>query len=197
MTLPSRDVPPRAMAAFNDMPRAGDSVLVRDPSRSPQPDDDMWRRIAIIAPPHTAFCPLRPLGLSSSAAEAARGIALRLSAPLPPSVHVGSPVRVFATAAYSIYRSSSGDWMLGYTSCAGGSCTTRQPVSGPYLPRLSGGLVFRFYDRAGSETMDRESVRRIDVEVRARTRTVVDAGHVRREQYADSLAISIALRNHP
>jgi type II secretory pathway pseudopilin PulG len=77
----------------------------------------------------------------------------------------GAPVRIVRRGRYSLYRSSEGDWYLGYKRCnaLAPGCSTVQPVSGPYLPYSSsngGGLRFRFVDAFGAAV---PSTRPLDV----------------------------------
>jgi hypothetical protein len=198
ITLPSPSVTrPRGLSAFLTMPRAGDSVLIFDPGKAPEADDDRWDPHVLVADVAGGACPMRPFGLASDVAESA-GIAITVIPPLAEYVVVGSPVRVFRPSTYSLYRGSGATWMLGYSSCAAGVCTARQPLSGPYLPFAAGGaggVAFRFYDRDGAPTGVRSRVARIDVVARAQTGSVLDVGYVRGQRYRDSLAVTIALRN--
>jgi prepilin-type N-terminal cleavage/methylation domain-containing protein len=197
VTLPSaRTARAASLSAFLTLPRPGDSLLVFDPGDTPAPDDDRWHP-HVISYEQGGLCPRRPFGLASDATEAA-GIGMTLAPSLAPSVVVGTPVRFFRPASYALYRGSGSTWMLGYSSCAAGACTARQPVSGPYLPFASGGaggVAFQFFDSGGAPTADRSRVARIDVVVRARSPSPIDVGHVRRQRYQDSLAVSVALRN--
>jgi type II secretory pathway pseudopilin PulG len=185
-------------SAFLAMPRSGDSLLVFDPGEAATADDDAWRAHVLTADPGGGTCPLRPFGLATRAAEVAMGIGIAVAPPLAASVVVGSPVRFFRPVSYSLYRSSSGEWTLGYATCAAGTCRVRQPLSGPYVPFSAGGaggIAFRYFDAAGASTTDRARVARVDVVARARSPSVLDVAHVRGQRYQDSLAVTIALRN--
>lgn len=178
------------------MPRAGDSILIFDPGESPVPDGDRWHPHTLTADPGSAACPMRPLGIAASDAEAA-GIAITVAPPVPQTVPLGAPIRFFIPARYALYRSTSG-WMLGYSACPRGTCGARQPLSGPYMPFASGGtpgLSFRYFDTLGAEMMDPRRVARVDVVARARSASTLDVAHIRGERYQDSLAMPIALRN--
>jgi prepilin-type N-terminal cleavage/methylation domain-containing protein len=188
-----------ALSTFLATPRAGDSVLVFDSGDGAGPDDDRWQLHVVLADPGAGPCPRRPFGLASGATEAA-GIGVTIAPSLGPSVVVGSPVRFFRPASYSLYRGTGSTWMLGYSLCAAGACTGRQPLSGPYLPFArggAGGVAFEFYDRDGARTTDPSRVARIGVVARARSASTLDVGHVRGQRYQDSLAVTVALRNHP
>jgi prepilin-type N-terminal cleavage/methylation domain-containing protein len=198
VTLPStRTTRVASLTTFLILPRAGDSLLVFDPGEAPEPDDDRWHPHVLVADPSGAVCQTRPHGLASDAIEAS-GIVLQVAPPLASSIVVGSPLRFFRPASYSLYRGSGATWMLGYSSCAAASCTVRQPLSGPYVPFASGGeggVAFAYFDARGAPTSDRLQVARIDVVVRARSPSRVQVGHVRGQHYQDSLAITIAIRN--
>lgn len=197
LTLPSVAAEARGLFAFLMMPRVGDSLLIFDPGDSPGADDDRWRAHVLTADPSGGVCPLRPFGLAAHPAEAA-GIAMTVGPPASGSVLIGSPVRFFRPATYALYRGSGAEWMLGYSSCAAGTCSVRQPVSGSYLPFASGGgggLAFEYFDADGAPTTDPRRVTRVDVAARARSASVLDVGHLRRQRYYDSLAVTIALRN--
>lgn len=197
ITLPStRTTRAAPLSAFHTPPRPGDSLLLFDPGDTPAADDDRWRP-HVISSERGAVCPRRPFGLASDATEAA-GIGMTVAPSLAPSVLVGSPVRFFRPASYALYRGGGSTWMLGYSSCAAGTCTARQPLSGPYLPFASGGgsgVAFQFFDREGAPTTDPSRVARIDVVVRARSPSAVGVGHIRGQRYQDSLAVTVALRN--
>jgi prepilin-type N-terminal cleavage/methylation domain-containing protein len=194
-TLPARG---SGISTFLSMPRAGDSLLVFDPGDSATADDDRWRAHVLTADPGGDICPLRPFGLAAHAADVARGIGLAIAPPLTANVLVGSPVRFFRPTAYVLYRSSGAEWMLGYSTCAAGTCRVRQPLSGPYLPFASGGaggIALRYFDAEGIPTNDRSRVARVDVVARARSASVLELAHLRGRRYQDSLAVTIALRN--
>lgn len=197
IALPStRTTRSAPLSAFLAVPRAGDSLLIFDPGDAPGADDDRWHTYLLVADLGSAACPPRPFGLASNAAETA-GIAIAIAPPLTATVPVGSPVRFFRPASYSLYRSGT-SWMLGYSLCAASACTARQPLSGPYLPFASGGaggLVFQYFDAQGTPTSDRSRVTRIDVVARARSASTLDVGHLRGQRYHDSVAMTIALRN--
>lgn len=185
------------LSTFLTSPRAGDSLLVFDPGEAADPDDDRWHPHVLMADPGGGTCPPRPMGLASDPAESA-GFAILVAPPLAQNVIAGSPVRFFRPATYSLYRGSGATWMLGYSACAAGTCSPRQPVSGPYLPFASGGaggVAFAYFDVAGSPTVDPSRMARIDVVARTRSASALDVGHVRGQRYRDSLAVTIALRN--
>ena len=194
---PTRTMRAAPLSAFVTWPRAGDSVLIFDPGGSAGPDDDRWRAHVLLTAGGGTTCPPRPIGLAADAAERS-GITFNVAPPVVTATAVGSPLRFFRPASYSLYRGSGATWMLGYSTCAAGACTARQPLSGPYLPFAgggAGGVSFSYFDREGAVTSDRARVARVDVVARARSLSLLDVGHVRGRRYQDSLAVSIALRN--
>lgn len=198
ITLPStRTARTAPLSTFLTLPRAGDSVLVFDPGEAPESDDDRWHPHVLVADPTGGACPPRPHGLASDGIEAA-GYALQLAPPVAGTIAAGAPLRFFRPATYSLYRSTGATWMLGYSTCAAGTCTARQPLSGPYLPFASGGgsgVTFSYFDAHGAPTSDRSRVARVDVIARARSASTLEVGHLRGQRYHDSLAVTISLRN--
>jgi type II secretory pathway pseudopilin PulG len=150
-------------------------------------------------------CPASTGFTSALDAAAGRtGYAVTLLANPPPDVRRGAPVRFIRRARYSLYRSSDGDWYLGYRRCnpVGPSvCTTIQPVSGPYLPHAqaaSAGVSFRYFDSGGAEIFDAAQstfVARIDVVLRGETARAVSLVGDARQRYRDSAIVSVSPRN--
>ena len=198
LTLPATEGRRAApLSTFLTVPRAGDSLFIFDPGEAPERDDDVWHRHVLTSPPGSGICPPRPFGLAADARES-NGIAIQIAPPLAPTVTIGSPVRFFRPASYSLYRGGGSPWMLGYSSCAEGSCTARQPLSGPYLPfasRGEGGIAFEYFDVDGATTTTPARVARIDIVARAQSTSILEVGHLRGQRYRDSLAVTIALRN--
>jgi hypothetical protein len=110
---------------------------------------------------------------------------------------------------YKLYQAPDGKWYLGYSDF---DVTTLKydeltPVSGPYDAYSAGtgtGLSFRYYDVDGNEiasganATDRARIARVDLIARARTATNVRAAGIQAgldQQYKDSLAVSVMLRN--
>ena len=186
------------LTSFIALPRAGDSLFIFDRGTTHSPDDDTWQRFALAANLAGGFCPRRPIGLAPNDVESTVAVGVALGTPVPITIAVGAPVRFFRPTTYSLYRTSVGDWALGISACAGGSCALRQPVSGPYEAPSSGtakGIVLEYLDDAGAPTTNPGAVARIDVVARTRSSTPLDIAHIRGTRYHDSLATSIAIRN--
>jgi hypothetical protein len=131
--------------------------------------------------------------------------------PVSQYIGVGAPVRIMKQVRYKLYQAADGKWYLGYSDF---DVTTLKyddltPVSGPYEAYASGtgsatGLGFRYYDVDGNEitsgasATDRAKIARVDLIARARTATNVRAAGIQGgvdQQYRDSLAVSVMLRN--
>ena len=132
------------------------------------------------------------------------GYAVTLPFQVDSAIHQGSPIRFIRRGRYSIYRSSDGEWYLGYRRCnaMGPSiCNTIQPVSGPYVSYSrsgAGGLGFRFFDQSGGELTDAalsSQVARVDVVLRGETRRAVSLAGDALKRYRDSIVVSISPRN--
>ena len=131
--------------------------------------------------------------------------------PISRYIKVGAPVRLARRVQYRLYQDPDGKWYLGYSEFDRGLGTFKQlsPVSGPYdpLPSASGmasGLTFRYYDvsgveiPSGSAATDLARIARVDLVVRGRTVGQVGMEGVQngvRQEYRDSLAVSVMLRN--
>jgi len=128
--------------------------------------------------------------------------------PMSSNIKVGAPVRLTRRVQYALFQAGDGRWYLGYAEYDRGLGKFKQlePVSGPFDPRSSGalGLSFRYYRvdgtevAAGADDAARASIARIDLVVRGRTAGQVDIDGVQngvRQEYRDSLAVSVMLRN--
>ena len=127
--------------------------------------------------------------------------------PLSQYVQTGAPVRILRRVRYALYRETDGKWYLGFASWNSGSATYDglAPVSGPYdAYGTAAGVGFRYYDvdgieiASGAGATDRARIARIDLIARARTEANVRAAGIQggvTQQYRDSLAVSVMLRN--
>lgn len=155
-----------------------------------------FRISAVTTSPAATACPATT-GFTSStdAQKLSYGITLTTS---PAGLAAGSPVRLLRRARYSLYRSSEGDWFLGYKRCnaIAPGCSTIQPVSGPYLPYSSsngGGLRFRYLDSLGAVV---PSTRPLDVAaVEIAIRGEVGSSGRSFGRSLDSIIVLVAPRN--
>ncbi|MGI9076559.1 MAG: prepilin-type N-terminal cleavage/methylation domain-containing protein [Gemmatimonadaceae bacterium] len=206
-------IPPVALAvrsgltAWMSAPISGDSLFILDPNGALP---DTYRAHAITANPSTGSCPQSPVGFTKSAAEAAAGVQLTISPALSATIPIGVPIRLVRRVRYSLYRSTADEkWYLGYRDFVGSRTpqwTSIQPVSGPFLPYAAGGaggLRFIYRDSIGTaltSLADANRVRRVDMTVRAQSRTPVRTSGLSGSTngyYSDSVNVTIALRNRP
>ncbi len=129
--------------------------------------------------------------------------------PLSRYIGVGAPVRIVKQVRYKLFNDADGKWYLGYSEYdrSAVSYLNLSPVSGPYDPYdpVSGtGIGFRYYDvdgneiASGADSANRARIARIDLIARARTSANVRAAGIQNgadQQYRDSLAVSVMLRN--
>ena len=195
-------VPPATLAsrsgvtAWTAAPASGDSVLIYDEGASSAISDDAWRPYKITAAPVAASCPTSTK-FTTTAAEAAAGIKLTLSAVLPATSPQGSAMMFFRRAHYGLFVTSAGTTMLGYFDCPAGVCGATTPMAGPFLPYAASGsgVQFSYFDSTGTATTTTTNVARIDVVVRAQTAAPVALAGGARSYVRDSLAFTVSLRN--
>lgn len=114
------------------------------------------------------------------------------------AVAAGAPVRIIRRGRYSLYRSSDGEWYLGYKRCnaVATGCGTVQPVSGPYMPfspATGGGIRFRFLDSLGGVVPATRPLDVVAIEIILRAE-VSETGRVS-GRWMDSVLVSVTLRN--
>ena len=196
-------------------PTAGATVYIYNDSSVAGNEEDRWQKFTLVAVHKDASrCVASFHGIGDLAKE--RPI-LELSStepndattggPLSRYINVGAPIRIMKRVRYALYQASDGKWYLGFstyntTTSAYGNLS---PVSGPYDPYGSAsGLGFKYYDVDGNEiasgatTTEREKIARVDLIARARTSASVRAAGIQagaNQQYRDSLAVSVMLRN--
>ena len=112
---------------------------------------------------------------------------------------------------YKLYQETDSKWYLGYSDYNKGANAYEAltPVSGPYDSYATGsgaapGFKFMYYDvdgieiASGAGQADRRRIARVDIIARARTAGNVRAAGIQAgasQQYRDSLAVSVMLRN--
>ena len=131
--------------------------------------------------------------------------------PISRYVGVGAPVRLMKRVRYKLFQDADSKWYLGYSEYdkATSKYLDLTPVSGPYQAYASGtgatpGFAFRYYDvdgveiASGAGAVDRARIARVDIIARARTGSNVRTEGIQNgvdQQYRDSLAVSVMLRN--
>ena len=198
----SLTIPPQTTSAHSGAsawlraPEYGDSLLIYDHGATNSASDDAWRIHALAAGLTTGTCS----AFTSTAAEAALGHTLSLASPLPSTVASGASIRFFRRARYELYDAANGQGYLGFSDCLATrtpACSTKQPVSGPYIRVGSptSGLLLSYFDSSGASTADPRRVARIDVTTRARSRSAMRLPGRPLGDFTDSLSFSIATRN--
>ena len=194
---PVRSAPAVPLASFATSPQPGDIALVFDQSASSAEDDDRWiaSQITGVAPVSTA-CLTSPL-LDAVADAGASRLRLRLSSALTSTVVPGAFVRVVRRVRYRLYRSSAGEWYLGYTEWDGSAFGVVQPVCGPFASysRRAGesGLALRYFDDSGAQVTSADDAPRI-ARVEVVARSFAGAG-LSQASSTDSQAVTIRPRN--
>ncbi len=155
-----------------------------------------FRIASVSTAPAMSACP-QASGFTASSDMARSAYRISVIGDLAP-IAAGAPVRFVRRGRYSLYRTSDGNWYLGYKRCnaVAAGCGTVQPVAGPYLPyapATGGGLHFRFLDSSGGDV---PSTRPLDVaamEIVFRAE-VSEPGRVA-GRWIDSVLLSVTLRN--
>lgn len=191
------------LSSFNTEPDTGDLAFFY---RSPEGGSG-WERHRLLSFAPTSF--VRGCDVSSPRQPAdpdagQPGYTLSLALPLGPHVRIGAPVKFARRGRYSLYRSSDGDWFLGYRRCnalGSGGCGSIQPLSGPYRPYSSSesktGILFEYFDSDGNRLLPGASpllLGRVDITARSESRQRIRDGG-RMLAFGDSATITIAIRN--
>lgn len=206
------NLPPATLANGNTLtsilaqPDDGDIVMIYG---SPlNATESGWESIGIMSfTPRslTTTCP--PSSGFTTGADATagnQGYSVTLVAPPASAVRKGAPVRFLRRVRYSLYRSSDSKWYVGYRRCAMPplmTCTSIQPVSGPYNAYSAGstsGLAFRYYDETGAELPPASAgfaVARVEIVIRGATSRGVSVTGDSRQIYRDSTIASVSPRN--
>jgi prepilin-type N-terminal cleavage/methylation domain-containing protein len=120
------------------------------------------------------------------------------------AVRKGAPIHFLRRARYSFYRSSDGEWYLGYRRCSVVSpfpCAAIQPVSGPYRPYKAGsppGITFRYFDSSGAQLNDpAQSSRaaRVEIVLRGESAHAIAPTGDTRKVWRDSVVVTVSPRN--
>lgn len=183
------------LAAFFDVPDADDqiSAFLEDTTAA----DGTWLTLHVAAAPVAGGC--TTFGSTSGAWM----FPLREQLPVP----AGTALRFLRPLRLSLYRASDGRWYMGARDWNGASqrFNTIQPVAGPlqpYSPGADSGLRFSYFDATGGElaapvaqTTQIASVRIVARGLSVRPVRVPGIGTVSADAFADSAAVTIALRN--
>ncbi len=202
-------------------PGDGVEIFIYNDSSTVGNEDDKWKRYELAKPisEDAGKCPTQFVTVSD---VGKKRFVIEVSdpeghtdpvtgGPLSQYIQVGAPVRIVRKVRYALYQEPDGKWYLGYANFNAGSSAweTLAPVSGPYDPYSTSsgtpsGLGFRYYDVDGNEITSGATaaqlrlIARIDLVARARTAANVRTAGIQNgldQQYKDSLAVSVMLRN--
>jgi prepilin-type N-terminal cleavage/methylation domain-containing protein len=204
---PSKLTSGNTLTSILTQPDTGDLAMIYVfPQMSP--DSGRWEthRIASFAARalNTSCPPSSGFTTPGDAYVGATGFVLTLTSSPNTLMRKGAPVHFVRRARYSLYRSSDGDWYLGYRRCnavGASACSSVQPVSGPYRAGRSAtgaaGISFRYFDSAGAELTSSASfsVARIDIVLRGETRAAVALAGDSRKVWSDSATVTVSPRN--
>ena len=200
----------------------GITVYVYNDSSSVGNFDDRWQKFRLtamdqastsecLATPFTSVLDAGQKRFVLTLSDTAGFVDVVTGGPVSQYIGRGAPVRIMKRARYALFQHSDSKWYLGYSDYdrTHGAYDPLTPVSGPYEAYATGsgaasGFMFRFYDVDGAEIasgaaeLQRERIARIDIIARARTAGNVRAAGIQagaNQQYRDSLAVSVMLRN--
>lgn len=200
----------RTLTAFRATPQPGDSLWIHDEGASPARSDDTWHAAPVLAVQRVpGACDGTPfVDPIADVGRAAWRLQLGAGIPTPSPAGPGSVVRVTRRARFALYRSSAGDWNLGWSdwNASRGVWNAIQPVTGPLLPHAStapatGGLALAAIDSGGTVVAVVPGATPLAAGLRVITRVVtrrsVRIDGIARGPHADSLFSLLALRNRP
>lgn len=157
------------------------------------------RSLATSCPPSTGFT------TPGDNFIGATGFSLTLASAPAPNIRAGAIIRFLRPARYSLYKSSDGEWYLGYRRCFVGApsmCASIQPVSGPYRAYKGAGspsgIAFRYYDVNGAQltsSAQSAAVSRVDIVLRGEAAGKVALAGDARKTWRDSVIVSVSPRN--
>ena len=206
------ELPPRSLASGNTLtslltqPDTGDIALIYGAGQKPDSGEWETHRIASFTARSVTTTCAPATGFTQATDALSNSPAFLLTLATNPSnrIRQGAPIHFLRRARYSLYRSSDGDWYLGYRRCGvspPNACSAIQPVSGPYRRPRSGidpGMSFRYYDAFGAELRDASEsyrVARLEIVIRGESRGLVAFSGDRKQSWRDSVIVSVAPRN--
>jgi prepilin-type N-terminal cleavage/methylation domain-containing protein len=204
---PSQLVSGNTLTSILAQPDTGDIALIFASPLS-APDSGAWEAYRVLSFSSRALsttCPsLTGFTTSGDAFAGASGYQVTLASPPSPNVRAGALIHFLRRARYSLYKSSDGEWYLGYRRCssiAPFACAAIQPVSGPYRPYRAGtpsGISFRYFDSGGAavtSAVESFKVARIDVILRGESKDWVAPAGDSRRVWRDSVVVTVSPRN--
>lgn len=221
--LPPLSAARNAYTSWSSAPQPGDTVMIFDEGPLRGAEDDTWLRftVAELTTHTTDYCPGANILIHPTADVGKARFRIRVALPgrsiktdalgvvtttpvaaIPPTVvSPGAVVRFVRPVEYALFQSGQDTkWYLGIREYRGGAWGSRQVVSGPYgtAGSTADAMSFRYFTRDGLSvppTGNRTSVARIDMVIRGATAAKNDFSSSTGGQFADSLAVRVAVRN--
>ena len=181
------------LTSWRDVPTAGDSVFIFDEGASTARNDDTWRSYRLTAAPAAGICPTTT-GFTRNAGEANAGMTLALATAVPVTTVAGAPIRFFRPARYALTTGTDARWYLGYTECKAG-CGALDVVAGPVRSPSGAGIGFTYRDSLGAITAVPAQVAFVELVLHTDGAPAGERSRMRSGALADSLRVSIAIRN--
>ena len=205
-------LPPTTLAAGHTLttmlaqPDTGDIAIIYGVAHGIDSADWEVHRIAAFAARSVAAACPASTGFTTAGDAVSSSPAFLITLASAPSSKVGrgALIHFLRRSRYSFYRSSDGDWYLGYRRCSvspPNPCSAIQPVSGPYRRYDGGaapGISFRYYDTYGAVLADpaqSSRVARVEILLRGESRGQIALSGDSRKTWRDSVVVSVALRN--
>ena len=181
------------LTSWRDVPTAGDSVFIFDEGASSARNDDLWRAYRLTVAPAAGNCPTAS-GFTRTAGEAAAGMTLSLATAVPVTTIAGAPIRFFRPARYALATGTDARWYLGYTECKAG-CGALDIVAGPVRSPSGAGIGFTYRDSLGAITAVPAQVAFVELVLHTDGAPTGERSRIRSGALADSLRVSVAIRN--
>jgi hypothetical protein len=157
------------------------------------------RQLSLTCPQSSGFT------TAADSYSGASGYQLTLATSTSYGVRKGALIHFLRRARYSFYKSSDGEWYLGYRRCnviGASACAAVQPVSGPYRSYRRGGadsgISFRYFDSSGSELTSQAqsmAVARVDIVLRGEAADNIALAGDSRKTWRDSVIVAVSPRN--
>lgn len=181
------------LTSWRDVPVAGDSLFIFDEGATSARTDDTWRAYRLTGLPAAGSC-ATSTGFTRTASEAAAGMTISVATAIPVTTMPGAPIRFFRPARYALSTGPDGRWYLGYTECAAG-CGTLDVVAGPVSAPSGQGIRFTFRDSLGAVTATPAQVALVELAIHTNGAPVGERSPLRSGALADSLRVSVSIRN--
>ncbi len=182
-------------------PAPGDSIMVFDEGATTANSDDSWQTFAVAGDTAKSNACPTGTGYFTAAGETHTSYTVVTSGNLDTNITVGSPVRFYHYAHYSLYKASDNKWYLGFCQPACSSTNKITAVAGPFRAYTAAGgtdtsgIRLTYYDSTGAVTATKKNVARIGIVIRGATQNPVNISGFKSATKYDSLSTVVAVRN--